>query len=178
MNAYRLTVNSKAGVLSMVHLLNGSMRTAKIYSLARLIDWVNQEQGAAKPAANIEKRPINKEPIEATSWLSGFIEADGCFYVRATESTLQRKFARGPKAGPKAGPEAAECSFELVQAQETFLGHSTKECLDEIAKLLQATVKEIGKKGQYRVRTANLESNLRASAYIKEFPLFGKKHLD
>src|SRR5574338_48066 len=40
-NAYLLQVNNFEGVLKLVNLLNGNMRTSKINSLYKLIDWLN-----------------------------------------------------------------------------------------------------------------------------------------
>lgn len=40
-NAYILSINNNEGILKLVSLLNGNMRTPKIYSLFNLIDWLN-----------------------------------------------------------------------------------------------------------------------------------------
>ena len=40
-NAYILTINSYEGLLLVTSLINGNMRTPKIYALYNLIDWLN-----------------------------------------------------------------------------------------------------------------------------------------
>ena len=43
-NAYIFTVNSYKGLILIVSLLNGKMRTPKIESLYKLIDWLNNSK--------------------------------------------------------------------------------------------------------------------------------------
>jgi len=42
-NSYRLTINNSEGVITMVELLNGYMRTPKIVMFNRLIDFLNKK---------------------------------------------------------------------------------------------------------------------------------------
>lgn len=50
------------------------MRTPKIEALHRLILWFNNKHNT-----NIPLLDINAEPLINSSWLSGFLEADGSF---------------------------------------------------------------------------------------------------
>jgi hypothetical protein len=98
--------------------------------------------------------------------LSGFIEADGHFSVRTTES------GKYPKI---------ECKFELSQRQIDHNNNDNLFFLEEIAKLFQSTVKPIRVEGpnpQYRVRTTNMKANLAVIDYLTKYPLFGTKFLD
>ena len=70
-DAYILTINSYDGILFVISLINGNMRTPKIHSLNALIDFLNENKGVS-----IEKYSISKEPLDSNPWLSGFIEAD------------------------------------------------------------------------------------------------------
>jgi hypothetical protein len=54
-NAYILTINSYEGILLIISLINGKMRTPKIYSLNALIDYFYKTKGI-----NIEKYPMSK----------------------------------------------------------------------------------------------------------------------
>ena len=47
-NAYLLQINSFEGVLKLVNLLNGNMRTPKINRLYNLIDWLNYKSNNLK----------------------------------------------------------------------------------------------------------------------------------
>jgi hypothetical protein len=98
--------------------------------------------------------------------LSGFIEANGHFSVRTTES------GKYPKI---------ECKFELCQRQIDQNNNDNLFFLEEIAKLFQSTVKPIRVERpnpQYRVRTTNLKGNLAVIDYLTKYPLFGTKFLD
>lgn len=159
-NAYILTVNDLTGVLLVISLLNGNMRTPKINELHRLIDWVS----GRFPELCFPKMPGDSSPVLDSAWLSGFIEADGHFSLRYTE---QAKY-----------PLRVECKFELTQAQKSgncylFMG--------AIALALTTRLKgtrEDREHPQYRLRTHSLASNRIVISYLSKFPLFSSKFLD
>uniref|UniRef100_UPI002551DCB1 LAGLIDADG homing endonuclease n=1 Tax=Cyathus pallidus TaxID=380665 RepID=UPI002551DCB1 len=161
-NAYTLYINDKNGILKLVQLLNGNMRTPKIYSLYNLIDWLNIKN----PHLNLTKLPLKTDALKNDAWLSGMIEADGHFSVRTTMS------GKYPKI---------ECKFELAQRKKDHLDHSNEKFLADIAEFLKVSLKNIRENTphpQYRLRTLNLESNLILVNYLNEYPLFGAKFLD
>jgi len=162
LNAYVLHINDKKGIINLVNLLNGNMRTPKIYSLYNLIDWLNIKT----PDLNLKKLPLNTNSLNKDAWLSGIIEADGHFSVR---TTMTGKY---PKI---------ECKFELSQRQQDHLGNNNENFLVNIAKFLNVSLKNTRENTlypQYRLRTMNLESNLKLVNYLNEYPLFGSKFLD
>ena len=157
-SAYILTVNSYKGVLYFINILNGRMRTPKMFYLYNLIDWY--------PELNIKKLPIHLEPIESNSWLAGFVEADGHFSVR---TAISGKYHR------------IECRVEIVQRQNDLLNNNNYDFLKPVADLLLTQVKEIRtdrKHPQYRVRTTSLLGNENVINYFNKFPLFGTKYLN
>ena len=162
LNAYIYYVNDKKGILNLINLLNGNMKTPKINSLYNLIDWLNNKN----PHLNLIKLPLNNLSLNKDAWLSGFIESDGHFSVR---TTILGKY---PKI---------ECKFELSQRQKDHLGYSNEVFLADIAKFLNVSLKNIREKTphpQYRLRTMNLKTNLILVNYLNEYPLFGSKFLD
>jgi len=161
-NAYVLYINNEKGILKLVNLLNGNMRTPKINSLYKLIDWLNHKNEGLK----LVKLPLNTEPLINSAWLSGFIEAEGHFSIR---TTLTGKY---PKI---------ECKFELSQSQKDQLGFSNELFLADIANFLNVSLKNIRENTshpQYRLRTHSLHTNFILINYLNEFPLFGSKFLD
>jgi hypothetical protein len=56
LNAYILTINNFDGLVLTINLINGNMRTPKIYSLYNLIDFYQDK-------INIEKKPLNKSSL-------------------------------------------------------------------------------------------------------------------
>jgi hypothetical protein len=163
-NAYILTINSFEGLLLLTSIINGNMRTPKIYALNNLIDWLNYRKGGA--GINIPKKSLNNSSLDSNAWLSGFIEADGHFSVRTkTISSYPR----------------VECKFELSQRQIDHNGRNNLDYLEIIANLLLSSVKTIRvdkPKPQYRIRTTSLNGNLVLENYLNTFPLFGSKYLD
>jgi hypothetical protein len=57
-NAYVLTINSYKGLILIVSILNGNMRTPKIGSLYKLIDWLNSSKNT-----NFIKKPLNDSSL-------------------------------------------------------------------------------------------------------------------
>jgi len=160
-NAYIFTINNYEGILFVISLLNGNMRTPKIYSLYKLIDFYQ-----SKKNIYIEKKPLNNSPLDSNGWLSGFIEADGSFQVRSTLSGKYPKY---------------ECKLEISQRQTDHKGFSNKEFLNKIADLFNTEVKETRLNRsfpEYRVRTTNLKGNNQIKNYLIKYPLFGTKYLD
>jgi hypothetical protein len=160
-NAYVLTINNFEGIIMVVNIINGYMRTPKINALFKLIDWLNNRFNI-----KIEKLSLDNSNIDSNSWLSGFIDADGHFSVRATVSSVYPKI---------------ECKFELSQRQVDHNKQNNYSFLNIIANFLNTTVKEIRitkPKPEYRVRTVNLKGNLILINYLGKFPLFSSKVLN
>nr|YP_008854746.1 hypothetical protein Gasi_Mp36 [Ganoderma sinense]AHA41746.1 hypothetical protein Gasi_Mp36 [Ganoderma sinense] len=161
-NAYILTINSYEGLLLVTSLINGNMRTPKIYALYNLIDWLNLKF----EEINIPKKYLNNSQLDSNAWLSGFIEADGHFSVRTTTTP---KYSR------------VECKFELSQRQNDHNSRSNLNFLEIIAHYLLSSVKAVRvnrPNPEYRVRTTSLNGNLVLENYLSTFPLFGSKYLD
>ena len=160
-NAYVLTINSYKGILFVISLINGKMKTPKIYSLNSLIDFLNHYK-----ETNLDKYDICRKPLESNAWLSGFIEADASFQVRTTVYSKYPKF---------------ECKLEISQRRIDHKGYDNLDFLTCIADLFLTQVKEIRndrEKPEYRVRTTNVKGNIIVRNYLLNFPLFGSKHLD
>jgi Cytochrome C and Quinol oxidase polypeptide I/LAGLIDADG endonuclease len=161
-NAYIFTINNLEGIILMVKLINGKIRTPKYYAFNNLIDWLNNKN----PKLNLKIQELDSSSLMSNSWLSGFIEADGHFSVRTSMTS------RYPKL---------ECKFELSQRQNDHNGRNNLYFLEEIANCLLTVVKSTRMDQtfpQYRIRTTNLNGNIALEDYLNNNPLFGKKYLD
>jgi hypothetical protein len=71
-----LKIKDLKSVLKIIHFINGYMRTPKIEALYRMIEWFNR-----KLNLNIRFLDLDNSSLSNNSWLSGFIDADGSFYL-------------------------------------------------------------------------------------------------
>lgn len=160
-NAYILTINNYEGLLLIVNIINGYMRTPKINALYKLIDWLNNRFNI-----KIKKLNLDNSFIGSNSWFAGFIDADGHFSVRITNNSVYPKI---------------ECKFELTQRQIDQNKQNNFSFLSIIANFLNTTVKEVRvtkPKPEYRVRTVNVKGNLILIDYLDKFPLYSSKILN
>jgi hypothetical protein len=159
-NAYRFTVNDKEGIVYLVSVLNGQFRTVKINDFYLLIDFLN----ARYPTLNLEKRGLDRSSFSNNSWLSGFIDADGLFFVRSNKLKLST-------------------GFEIVQTIRDKKGRKKNEIMNKISEYLKVNLKLVNKKyckglDQYLIRFSNLNSNLILIDYLDKYPLFSSKYLN
>jgi len=106
--------------------------------------------------------------------LAGFIDANGCFYVRASLDKTTGKLKR------------VACCFELEQSQLDLNGNDKFEALSRIAKFIHCEVKNTKSNYslnhrtslKYRIRTTSLKGNLSLKSYLTSCPLFSSKFLD
>jgi len=163
--AYVLTINNFEGLVKICNLINGKMRGPKYHQLLLLIDYLNKKL-EDKNTKLIQSLGLCYNPLSKDSWLTGFIEAEGSFQVRAS---LTSKIPR------------ISLSFELTQSRVTHYGYSIYDLMNQIACFLELRVNEIRsdrKYPQYRLRTSSLKTNLSLRNYLNDYPLWGTKYMD
>lgn len=92
-NAIVWTVTAKAELLKLVTLINGHLRSPKLYQFNLLIDYVN----TLFPKAPLIKHSTDCSPFSDNYWLTGLIDADGGFYIRSTEGFIHPQRSRQTK---------------------------------------------------------------------------------
>ncbi len=160
--AYILTINNLEGLIKIVSLINGRIRTPKIMDLNILINYLKQKS----PNVQLIAYPLDNSALSLNAWLTGFIEADGSFQVR---TSLNSKLLR------------LGVSFELTQSRINHDGLSKLAFISTIADFLNVKVNSIREKSkfpQYRVRTSTLLSNTKLINYLYNYPLIGTKYMD
>jgi hypothetical protein len=78
-HAYILTVTSISGLVSIISLINGRLRSPKIAKFNAMIQWINTNTKSYIPT-----HTVDKSDILSNAWLSGFVDADGSFDIRMT----------------------------------------------------------------------------------------------
>lgn len=164
-NACVLHVRSIEGLLLIVNLINGKLRTPKAYQIDHIIDWLNTNHNA-----QINKFPICNQPLSADAWLAGFIDADGYFYVKHSLQT-------------KTTYKQVLCSFSIEQ-RTTYpkTGQSYENIFNQIAKFLLVKLR-IRKHNNttnsyYLVAMTSAKSKSILRTYLDQYPLLSSKLLD
>jgi hypothetical protein len=158
-SSIELRFSSKKTLCEIIQRINGKFRTPKIEQLYKLIDWMNKNH-----SMNIEKLPLNESPILNDSWLTGFIDADGHFYIRNSLKQIICKFSLEQRMiYPKTGE-----NYNLVL---------NKICLALNVKLSIRTRENL-KNSYLGIRVENQNSIKLLIEYLDMFPLKSSKHLD
>lgn len=138
----------------------------KIHQLHSLIDWINVNHGLS-----IEKLPLNKGLICNDSWLAGFVDADGGFYIGHT------------KLENNAKKRKISCRLRIEQR---MIDPSSKQsyfyALTEIANFFNCnllTRKQVATGNEYYTLAASSRKSLQIVLdYFGRFPLYSSKYLD
>ena len=84
------TVTAQVDLLNLVRLVNGHIRSPKLYQWNLLVDYLN----GIFPDAKVVKYPVNTTSFVGNYWLAGFIDADGGFQIRYTEGGINHQSGR------------------------------------------------------------------------------------
>lgn len=136
------------------------LRTHKINNLYQLIDWINLKN---KKTIISEKLSLDNSCLSSSAWLAGFIESDGCFYVRVTKNNNCDTYK-------------IACLLEL--AQKTTQNKNMLDIMTKLSEFLLTNLKFKPKTNQYWIRTSSYKSNDILITYLNKFPLFSSKYLD
>lgn len=158
-NSIELRFSAKTSLFAIINLINGEFKTPKIVKLYKLIDFCN-----LKYSLSIEKKPLNTNNLNSNYWLSGFIDADGGFYIRYSPSSIN-------------------CFFYLEQRMiYTTNGESYGPLFEVIVKYLKARLgirKRVHSSNSYYIiRVENQLSCLSLIDYLDTYPLKSSKYLD
>lgn len=165
-NACVLVVSPVVGLKKIVNLINGELKTPKIHQLHSLIDWLNKNHNA-----QLEKLPLNKDNLENSGWLSGYIDADGSFsvqYTKTEDGAKKRKIS---------------CRLRIEQrildpiTNESYYDILNQICLFLNCNLCTKIQKSTGN-SYYTLAAASKVSLAIAINYFNKYPLFTSKYLD
>lgn len=164
-HTYVLTITSIPGLINIINAVNGCLRTPKIAKFNAMINWINQETGSS-----ITTYDVDNSSLLVNAWLSGFIEADGSFDIRVSQSdnhaTKNRVSAR----------------LRLEQRElDPNTGASYLEVMTSIAKALGVTLNKSIHNGNieyFLISASSTKSRGIIVNYFTQFPLFSSKRLN
>ena len=158
-NSVELRFSAKDSVLKIVNLINGKFRTPKINQLHLLIDWLNNKHNM-----NIPRLPVDNTPLNENGWLTGFIEADGNFFIGYSEKQIICKF----------NLEQRMIFLKTLESYETIL---SQICSFLNVKL--AIRDRLNHKNPiYIIRVENKASVQILIDYLNKYPLLSSKRMD
>jgi len=160
-NACVLLFHTDKGLITFVNVVNKYIRSPKIYKFNLVIDYLN-----SKYFLNIIKYKEDCSDINSNNWLGGFIDADGGFYIRYSETTKFR----------------IACCLTLEQRMiEPISNLSYEPLFLKISKFLNAKL-EISKhndnKSYFMIRASNRNNLKIILHYFNYYKMYSSKHLD
>lgn len=155
-NGYEYNITNLEGIVIIINIINGLMRTKKILKLYELIDFLN-----LKYSKDLKKLPLDDSNLEDNAWLAGFSENKGSFYVRISKKKNNNT-------------HKVLCQYELTQIKDESI--YTKNIMEKISKFLLVNYKV--KKKLYWIKTNSYNSNEILINYFNKYSLYGSKYLD
>ncbi len=151
---YKYTVENKQGLQRIMLLFNGNLVLMKRY--VQFKNWI--AVGKDIFPKNLVFKNQRVQVSLKNGWLSGFVEAEGCFYANFT-------------------PNSFSFNQKLTIIQKDPYGESS--VLQDILLLFQNPGKiHMAKKPDwYRIEFNSLKSQAIIVQYFSEFPLLGKKKI-
>ena len=154
-----LRISSKDSLFKVVNIINGKFRTPKIDQLYKLIDWMN-----TKYLVKIPKLPLDNSPLSNNSWLAGFIDADGSFYIRYSPKQIICKFSLEQRM---IYPKTQESYYTILNKIALFLNIK-----------LNTRIRLKYKNSYYIIRVENQNSINILIDYLNKNFLLSSKYLD
>lgn len=153
-------------LIKVINLINGKFRTPKIYCLHRVIDFVN-----LKHNLNIKKMPLDNSNLNSNPWLSGFVDADGCFYIgllgKYSVSKNNRKYGE------------VRCRFHLTQRIiDKLTGKSCIPFMTDIANIFRCRLYITSRHNTIRIVISKTDKLKLVNSYFNEHPLMTSKYLN
>ena len=161
-NAVVLVISNENGLLKIIDLFSNNFYTPKVIQFNKLLIWFNINKNF-----NFNINKINNNDLLFNYWFSGFVEADGCFYIRMTQA-----------------PHKSRIAFRFSIDQRMFdpiTNESYYNILKNICDTFVIKLKTINRKNNksyYRIETVRKDSLLKLIIYFDKYKLIGKKKLD
>jgi hypothetical protein len=84
-NALVLIIGSRQELINIVQVMNGFLRTPKLFEFNELINWLNESSNFN---INIKLHSEDKSLLVLNGWLSGFFDVVGSFKIKYTEKVI------------------------------------------------------------------------------------------
>ena len=178
---WRYSVGDRRGLQRIMSIFNGNLVLPKRH--AQFQNWVSKAEGLHSDDFSFDPRPVS--PSLITGWLSGFIEAEGCFHARfaapSARSLLTKRLVQKLTITQQEICGEIGVLKKILQLFESptkvYLVKSTpnKEFQSSIQRKESTSMQSM--KTTYRIEINSLESHKKVVHYLKSFPLKGNKQV-
>jgi len=153
----RFSINDKRGIQRLQSIFNGNLVLPK--RRIQFDNWVNFKKQAQHSTFYLSNRSVI--PTLKTAWLSGFVEAEGCFYARLSKKST--------------GFLITNHKLTITQTDT----HGERKILKDINNLFQNNGNLYLAKSPncFRIEINNLKCLQIVIEYFQHFGLKGKKHI-
>ena len=141
-------------------MLQGFLRTPKIHEFNQLVAYLAQRR--KKSLVKVPALGIDNSPLGGNYWLSGFIDADGGFKIRADGTRI-------------------ECRFAIEQLQyHRITNYPYEPLFSQIAHMLQVRLNRSTHHGRkyWRIESTGIKKLNILVDYLDSYPLMSSKLLD
>jgi hypothetical protein len=166
------SIHTKKDIINIIKILNGKLRTPKIYQFNKLIDHINNDYDK-----NIPKYLEDQSDLNSNAWFAGYFDADGGFKIRYTEKLLDNNNKTIRKG-------RIEVRITIEKKQYDYrTGKSYKEIMSNIAQFLTSNKENFNfskHNGQlyFIVEGFSLDKLQIIKNYLNKYPLLSKKNND
>lgn len=169
-NAIVWTVTARVDLFNLARLINGKLRSAKLYEFNLLLDYLNK----LFPDVLLTKHPVDQSPLGDNAWLAGFIDAEGGFKIRYTKASVN------PQTGYKT-KERMALSFRLEQSKyHRITNESSEPLMKSIADFFTVTLCTSKHHGldYWCVEVTSFSRMHTLVSYLSTYPMLSSKRND
>lgn len=159
-NAVVWTIGNLQGILKIINWLNGKLYTPKVEQFNLMIDWINKEKNL-----NIIKEEVKEIKLD-NMWLTGFLDADSCFYLRATTKGKKERYS---------------AKMTIDQRWISNTGRSYEPIMMKIKDYLEGSIRIVQKangKNYYTLTVESKQARSKLILHLEKYKLKSSKYLD
>lgn len=120
-NAIVYTISNLNGLLFIINLINGKLRSPKYRQFQAMVEYLNNHEGQ-----KIELKAKDESPFESNSWLAGFSDADACFDIRYTDGLKKVRIATRYRIDQRIfDPISGDSYLPLLKSISNYLNTNT-----------------------------------------------------